>query len=62
MDKDFDILAITETWLNPRDCDDFVIGSLIPIGYRFLHSAREGRGGGVGLPFKSSLKILTLLN
>jgi len=57
VDKDFDIFAITETWLNPGDCDDFMIGSLIPNGYRFLHSAREGRGGGVGLLFKSSLKV-----
>ena len=57
MDKDFDIFAITETWLNPGDCDDFVIGSLIPNGYRFLHSAREGKGGGVGLLFKKLLKV-----
>ena len=57
VDKDFDIFAITETWLNPGDCDDFVTGSLIPNGYRFLHSAREGRGGGVGLLFKSLLKV-----
>ena len=34
-----------------------MIGSLIPNGYRFLHSAREGRGGGVGLLLKSSLKV-----
>ena len=34
-----------------------MIGSLIPNGYRFLHSAREGRGGGVGLLFKSSLNV-----
>ena len=49
--------AITETSLNPGDCDDFVIRRLIPNGYRFLHSAREGRGGGVGLLFKSLLKV-----
>ena len=57
MEKDFDIFAISETWLNPGEYDAFVIGSLIPNGYRFLHSAREGRGGGVGLLFKSSLKV-----
>ena len=55
VDKDFDIFAITETWLNTGDYDNLVIGSLIPNGYRFLHSARDGRGGGVGLLFKSSL-------
>ena len=43
--KDYDISAITETWLNTGDYNDFVIGSLIPNGYRFLHSGRKGRGG-----------------
>ena len=57
VDKDFDIFAITETWLNTGDYDNFIIGSLIPNGYRFLHSARDGRGGGVGLLFKSSLPV-----
>ena len=57
VDKDFDIFAITETWLNTGDYDNLVIGSLIPNGYRFLHSARDGRGGGVGLLFKSSLPV-----
>ena len=55
MDKDFDIFAITETWLNTGDYDNFI--SLIPTGYRFLHSARDGRGGGVGLLFKSLLPV-----
>ena len=49
--------GFTETWLDPGDCDDFVIGGQIPNGYRFLHSAREERGGGVGLLFKSLLKV-----
>ena len=53
----FVIFAITETWLNTGDYDNFVVGSLIPTGYRFLHSARDGRGGGVGLLFKSSLPV-----
>ena len=57
VDKDFDIFVITETWLNTGDYDNLVIGSLIPNGYRFLHSARDGRGGGVGLLFKSSLPV-----
>ena len=34
-----------------------MIGGQIPNGYRFLHSAREERGGGVGLLFKSLLKV-----
>ena len=55
--KDYNISAITETWLNAGDYNDFVIGSLILNGYRFLYSGREGRGGGVGLLFKSLLKV-----
>ena len=57
MDKDFDIFDINETWLNTGDYDNFVMGSLLPNGYRFLHCARDGRGGGVGLLFKSSLLV-----
>ena len=58
VDKDFDIFAITETWLNTGDYDNFVIGSLIPNGYRFLHSRLVMEvGGGVGLLFKSSLPV-----
>lgn len=34
-----------------------MIGSLIPNGYCFLHSGHKGRGGGVGLLFKSLLKV-----
>ena len=52
MDKDFDIFAITETLLNNEYYDNFVVGSLIPNGYRFY-----GGGGGVGLLFKSSLPV-----
>ena len=57
MDKDFDIFAITETWLNYRHYDNFVIGSCTPNGHHFLHSACEGRGGGVWLLFKSWLQV-----
>ena len=57
VDKDFDIFPITETWLNTGDYDNLEIGSLIPNGYRFLHSAHDGRGGGVGLLFKSLLPV-----
>ena len=35
VDKDFDIFAITETWLNTGDYDNLVIGSLIPMAIAF---------------------------
>ena len=54
-ENDFDIFAITETWLSPGDSDGIVNGNLVPNGYSFKHTARERRGGGVGLLFKKSL-------
>ena len=56
--KYIDILALTETWLRPGNCDDLEVGILCPNGYRFLHAPRtHGRGGGVGLLFKYTLRI-----
>ena len=57
VDNDFDIFAITETCLNPGDHDKVIIGSLTPKGYRFVHNARENRGGGVGLLFKNTSNV-----
>ena len=37
----FGIVDITETWLNTGDYDNFVIGSLIANGYRFLHRGQK---------------------
>ncbi|CAB4007118.1 RNA-directed DNA polymerase from mobile element jockey, partial [Paramuricea clavata] len=57
VDKDTDILALTETWLPPSG-NDLIIGDLCPTGYSFLHTPRHGSiGGGVGLLFKESLNI-----
>ena len=58
VDHDIDIFALTETWLEPGDSDRLLIEELIPPGYRFLHNPRSiGRDGGVGMLFKSSLKV-----
>ena len=57
VDKNTDILALTETWLPPSG-NDLIIGDLCPTGYSFLHTPRHGSiGGGVGLLFKESLNI-----
>ena len=56
IEKDIDMCAFTETWLN--DQDHVKIGELIPPGYSFIHVPRpERQGGGVGLLYKSNLDI-----
>lgn len=58
VEHDIDVLALTETWLQPDNTDDLVIKELCPTGYSFLHAPRStGRGGGVGVLFKDSLKM-----
>ena len=58
VDHDIDIFALTETWLEPGDSDRLLIEELIPSDYRFLHNPRSiGRGGGVGMLFKNSLRV-----
>lgn len=55
VDYNIDLLGITETWLGTEG-NDVIIGELCPTGYRFAHTPRPlGRGGGVGLLFKSSI-------
>ena len=38
VDNNIDILALTETWLQPNNKDDHIIGDLTPTGYSFYHS------------------------
>ena len=58
VDHDIDILAITETWLQPGNIDEVDIGTLCPIGYRFFHVPRSySLGGGVGLLFKETINV-----
>ena len=57
VDTDIDILAFTETWLQPDNKDDHTIGDLTPTGYSFYHSPRQNRGGGVGILIKDGFDI-----
>ena len=59
VERNFDIFAITETWLRPGDIDGITIGDLIPNGYCFYHALREGRGGGVGVMLKRTLMVVS---
>ena len=57
VDRDIDILAITETWLRPGNIDEVDIGTLCPTGYHFFHVLRSySLGGGVGL-FKETINV-----
>ncbi|KAJ8047785.1 hypothetical protein HOLleu_06878 [Holothuria leucospilota] len=56
LDNDFDIVAITETWL--KHGDDVIIGDITPAGYTFKHVTRPTKfGGGVGILFRTSLSV-----
>jgi len=33
VDKNIDILALTETWLKPDDCFDYTVRDISPTGY-----------------------------
>ncbi len=58
LDKNADILFLTETWLH--DDDSPIIEELTPLDYRYLGTCRKHkRGGGTGVVFKSHLKFKT---
>ena len=59
IDKDFDCLAITETWLSLSDIESDIVKSFTPEGYSFLHFARSQckAGGSIGLLYKSSISV-----
>lgn len=50
LEQDFDVIAVTETWLSDAVDSDVVE---IP-GYQFLRKDRKGRGGGVGAYVRNS--------
>ena len=57
VDRDVDILALTETWLNSSDLDSQIIRDICPTGYE-LHSVPRGRlGGGIALVHKKPLRF-----
>ena len=53
------LIAITETWLNIGKKDNKIIKDLTPADYKFVHLPRKShRGGGVGLVYRSSFKVV----
>lgn len=60
LDNNYDIFFISETWFGDIG-DEVLIKRLTPQGYSFLHCPRKGgKGGGVGLLFRSHLKIVNV--
>lgn len=49
----FDVIGLSETWLNPALPDNGISIS----GYKIVRKDREGRGGGVAFYLKNSLKF-----
>ena len=49
--KDYDIIAITETWLS----DNLLDQEIIPTSYTIYRKDRSPRGGGVMLAVKNSI-------
>ena len=57
-EQNIDVLAITQTWLKPGEKDQATRGDLCPPGYELLEKPRpKGKGGGIAIIHKSSLKI-----
>ena len=59
IDKDFDCLAITETWLSSSNIESDIVKSFTPEEYSFLHCAQSQcmAGEGIGLLYKSSMSV-----
>ena len=58
LDKNIDILGLTETWLKPDDRSVYTIRDISPTGYAFVDTPRpNGNGGGVGLLYRKNLKM-----
>ena len=53
---DFDVIAITETWLS----DNIYSNEILPNNYNIIHRDRDTRGGGVLLAVKNSIPFKQL--
>lgn len=61
VDNSFDILNLTETWINP-DLSDLALKSITPPGFSSLSCPRaSGRGGGIACIYRSFLKVTSLV-
>lgn len=57
LQNEYHILGVSETWIN-----NSIVDNIVQIdGYKFVHTDRVGRGGGVGLYVKDNIKF-TVIN
>ena len=57
LSKEFDIIAISETWLHENIYDN----EILPAGYTLFRSDRGTKGGGVMLAIKDELTCKQLI-
>ena len=61
LDKNIDVLAVTETWLQADISNQLTVNDICPTGFAFHHLPRKhSRGGGVALLYKSRFKLKKL--
>jgi len=62
VENEIDLLAITETWLFSDDSKNQVtLASILIPGYKFIHMPRTtGKGGGVGLLYRTTIDVKIL--
>ena len=61
VDKNIDVLAVTETWLQADISDQLTVNDICPTGFAFHHLPRKhSRGGGVALLYKNRFKLKKL--
>ena len=61
VERDVDILAVTETWLKADECCDNITSDVTPTGYTFVHSpGLNGISGGVGMLYRTIPKVQQL--
>ena len=61
VDKNIDVLAVTETWLQAHISDQLTVNDICPTGFAFHHLPRKhSRGGGVALLYKNRFKLKKL--
>ena len=61
IDKNLDIMILTETWFKDNCLDRVAMGDMTPNGYRLRHLPRpHKRGGGLAIIYKADLTVNTL--
>jgi len=60
LSTNLDVLAVTETWLTAEH-GDATLENVCPAGYDAVHLPRDGRGGGVALIYRSSIRVKSSL-